>query len=140
MSASTRAHEGKLALVTGAAQGIGQAIALALAEQGAQVIATDLASPQETVSKIGPSAYGLQLDVTREDAWHSLSVESRRIGEIDIVVNNAGYFPNRPIDELDLATQRQPQLNRKSKSAPPGNNRRSSGSANPRTSPAPFCF
>ena len=45
-----------MALVTGAGQGIGQAIALALAQRGAQVIATDLTLPNETVAKIGPSA------------------------------------------------------------------------------------
>jgi len=57
---SKMTHEGKLALVTGAAQGIGQAIALALAQRGAQVIATDLVPPLETVKKIGPRAFGLQ--------------------------------------------------------------------------------
>jgi len=99
-------HEGKLALVTGAAQGIGQAIALALAQRGAQVIATDLVLPQETVNRIGPKAFGLQLDVTQEDAWRQASLQSRRFGEVDIVVNNAGYFPNHPVDELDPATWR----------------------------------
>ena len=103
---SKMTHEGKLALVTGAAQGIGQAIALALAQRGAQVIATDLVLPQETVNRIGPKAFGLQLDVTQEDAWRQASLQSRRFGEVDIVVNNAGYFPNHPVDELDLATWR----------------------------------
>ena len=56
-----------MALVTGAAQGIGQAIAVALAARGAQVIATDLTLPNETVAKIGPSAYAFQLDVTQEE-------------------------------------------------------------------------
>ena len=68
MKTSIRTHEGRVALVTGAAQGIGQAIALALAERGAQVVATDLKPPHETVGKIGPTAYALELDVTQEEA------------------------------------------------------------------------
>src|SRR4051794_10978505 len=101
-----RTHDGRMALVTGAGQGIGQAIALALAERGAQVIATDLTPPHETVRKIGPTAHALRLDVTQEEQWHSVSLKSRDVGEVDIVVNNAGYFPNRAIDELDLPTWR----------------------------------
>ena len=56
------------------------------------------------MSKIGPSAHGFQLDVTQEEAWRSVSRECMGLGDVDIVVNNAGYFPNRPIDQLDLAT------------------------------------
>jgi 3-oxoacyl-[acyl-carrier protein] reductase len=65
MKTSSRTHEGRLALVRGAAQGIGQAIALA--ERGPQVIATDLTLPQETANTIGPSATAFQLDVTEEE-------------------------------------------------------------------------
>lgn len=103
---SIRTHEGRVALVTGAGQGIGQAIALALAERGARVIATDLKPPNETASKIGPTATALQLDVAQEEDWRAAAVKSLDAGEVDIVVNNAGYFPNRPVDELDLSTWR----------------------------------
>src|ERR1700722_6368743 len=106
MKTRIKTHEGRVALVTGAGQGIGQAIAVALAERGAQVIATDLKPPHETARKIGATATPLQLDVAQEEDWRSVSVRSRDIGEVDIVVNNAGYFPNRPIDELDLPTWR----------------------------------
>jgi hypothetical protein len=44
--------------------------------------------------------------VTQEEDWNSVAVKSRDVGDVDIVVNNAGYFPNRPIDDLDLATSR----------------------------------
>jgi NAD(P)-dependent dehydrogenase (short-subunit alcohol dehydrogenase family) len=54
MKTSTRTHEGHVALVTG----IGQALAFALAERGARVIATDLKPPQETARKIGPCRRG----------------------------------------------------------------------------------
>jgi NAD(P)-dependent dehydrogenase (short-subunit alcohol dehydrogenase family) len=106
MKSSTRTHEGRVALVTGAGQGIGQAIALALAERGAQVIATDIRPPHETARKIGGTAYALQLDVTEEEDWRLVFDKSRDVGEVDIIVNNAGYFPNRSIDELDLPTWR----------------------------------
>lgn len=69
-----------MALVTGAAQGIGRAIALALAERGAQGIATDLTPPHETAKKIGPTAQAFELDVTNEEDWRSVSVRGQDLG------------------------------------------------------------
>ena len=80
LKTSIRTHAGRVALVTGAGQGIGQAIALALAERGAQVIATDLKPPQETAKKIGPTACAFQLDVTQEEDWRSVLGKSRDLG------------------------------------------------------------
>ena len=54
MNTRIRRHGGRAALVTGTGQGICQVIALALAERGARLIATDLKPPQETTRKIGP--------------------------------------------------------------------------------------
>ena len=60
MKPPTKTHEGRLALVTGAAQGIGQAIAVALPEQGAQEFVTDLELPHETVKKVGLVAHAFR--------------------------------------------------------------------------------
>jgi NADPH:quinone reductase len=96
MKISIRTHEGRVALVTGAGQGIGQAIAWALAERGAQVIATDLNPPEETANKIGPKAYAFQLDVTREEDWRLIAAKSRDVGEVAAIMARSGFYPRVP--------------------------------------------
>jgi NAD(P)-dependent dehydrogenase (short-subunit alcohol dehydrogenase family) len=93
MKTSIKTHEGRVALVTGAGQGIGQAIALALAERGARIIATDLKPPHETAGKIGPTATALQLDVTQEEDWRSASARSRDVGEAMTFVERRKSLP-----------------------------------------------
>ena len=69
-----------MALVTGEAQGIGQAIAVALAERGAQVIATDLTPPHETVNKIGANGTGSAK--AEGDGVYVISPQGVKIGKI----------------------------------------------------------
>ena len=83
----------KVALITGAARGIGEACAAAFAAEGARVYVTDLdvAGAQRVANAIGPAATALELDVRREEHW------SKVIGRItaqetrlDVLINNAG--------------------------------------------------
>src|SRR5690606_20751015 len=91
--------EGRTALVTGAAGGIGLGVAEALIEAGAKVVLADLDGPEleRPVDRLGASAVGLVLDVAARGAWP----EARRVGEAwsgrgGILVNNAGIGPNLP--------------------------------------------
>lgn len=93
MSCGDKKMYGKVALVTGAAQGIGQAIAIALANAGAQVIASDINDGlgQALVKETHGNITYLHLDVKEEDSWrHGMSEILRRFGKLNILVNNAG--------------------------------------------------
>ncbi len=101
MSAAVPAH--KVALVTGAAQGIGAAIALGLAAAGARVVCADLQAPEQTVERIrgaGGQAEAIALDVSKVADVQSASAMLARGGGIDILVNNAGIFPRSSVLEL----------------------------------------
>lgn len=78
---------GKTALVTGAARGIGAAIAMAFAEEGARVIVTDIdvSNGEATAAAMGASFR--KLDVTSEADWTAVAT---RYPDLDVVVNNAG--------------------------------------------------
>ncbi|RYX98259.1 MAG: glucose 1-dehydrogenase [Comamonadaceae bacterium] len=95
---------GKLALVTGAASGIGQAIALGFACAGARVIVTDISAErcEETLAQIknaGGEAWAFALDVTDADASYALAARvSAEIGLVDTLVNNAGVIIREGLD------------------------------------------
>ena len=96
-------HEGRIAVVTGAAQGIGREISLQLARRGAKLALVDLKKPLETADLIGDSAIAIEADISGESGWkHAADLIERDLGEVDIVVNNAGIYPAITIDDLDL--------------------------------------
>ncbi|MCC6832995.1 MAG: glucose 1-dehydrogenase [Thermoleophilia bacterium] len=102
--------EDRVALVTGAGSGIGEAVALRFGEEGAVVIATDLHADtaERTARRIrdaGGRAEGHALDVTQEGAAAAVvTAVTADHGTLDILVNNAGAGSDTPPLELDLAT------------------------------------
>src|SRR4051812_37215277 len=100
--------DGRVAIVTGSAQGIGAAIARELAGQGASVTVADLNG--EAAGQVAGSlekALAVQADVSRpEDAERIVRETVGRFGKVDVLVNNAAIVPFVPWDELDLAEWR----------------------------------
>ena len=86
----------RVAIVTGAARGIGQAYCLALAREGAKVVAADILSCEETVKKVqeaGGEALGIITDVASEPSTQAMATQTaQRFGRIDTLVNNAAFF------------------------------------------------
>lgn len=92
---------GRVALVTGAGRGIGEATARALAAAGAKVICSDLIAPEDLAAELGGLA--LAQDVTDEGGWDAAMAFARReAGGLDILVNNAGLFLMKPLTETTL--------------------------------------
>jgi NAD(P)-dependent dehydrogenase (short-subunit alcohol dehydrogenase family) len=110
--------EGKVALVTGGASGIGRGCAERLAEEGATVVITDLQDPKgaeavEAIGKAGGKARYLHHDVTDEAAWQAVVADiGRAEGRLDILVNNAGIGIGGSILDMTLeAWRRQTAVN-----------------------------
>ena len=87
--------EGKICLVTGAANGIGKATALRLASEGGKIVATDIDKEcQKTVDEIADNsgeAIFLPQDVTKEKDWEIVIEQcSSRFGGLDVLINNEG--------------------------------------------------
>jgi len=104
--------EGKVALVTGAGQGIGRAIALRLASDGADIAIVDIKEGKmktvaDEVKAVGRKATTFKADVTnRDDVYAAVDHAEKELGGFDIIVNNAGIAQVQPIiditpDEID---------------------------------------
>jgi len=97
-SLAPRLLQGRLALITGAGQGNGRALAIGLAQAGARVIATDMNADtveetRDLVRKDGGEAWHFALDVTSASACEALAARVQsEIGNVDLLVNNAGII------------------------------------------------
>lgn len=97
---------GKVALITGAGQGIGRAIALRLANDGADIAVVDMKEDKtkavaDEVRKIGRKATTFKADVSkRDDVYAAIDHAEKELGGFDIMVNNAGIAQIQPIAEV----------------------------------------
>lgn len=97
----------KVAIITGAARGIGAAFAVGFGKEGAKIVVGDVLDGKETVGaveKSGSKALFVKTDVSKQDQCDALAKAAiDRFGSIDILVNNAGLFANiilRPFTEI----------------------------------------
>ena len=103
--------DGKMSFVTGAAQGLGEAIAYMLAKEGSKVVLADInydkvVSVSERINNEFPEqAFSLKLDVTSEDQWKESLIEAEKLmGGINVLVNNAGIGGGTTIEDTDYET------------------------------------
>ncbi len=95
----------KVAIITGAANGMGKADAMLLAAQGAKVILTDVdeLAGRDVAEKIGGNALFLRHDVTSEEDWKSVvAVAVEKYGRLDVLVNNAGIMFVDSLPDIEL--------------------------------------
>lgn len=101
--------DGKVAIVTGGARGMGAAIARQLAAEGADVMVTDVldAEGKELAESIGTRAAYAHLDICREGDWSAVASEAQqRFGPVSILINNAGILDFGTIEEQSLGAFR----------------------------------
>ena len=96
--------EGRVAIVTGAAQGIGRAIAEKLTAEGASIAAVDLNGPGAEIVAAELDGLAIQADISSEQDAQRMAAETlTRFGKIDVLVNAAAIVPFIPWDEVDFA-------------------------------------
>src|SRR5215210_7828787 len=97
----------QVAVVTGAARGIGRRVALALAKRGHAVAANDLSPPEEALielERVGAEALAIPSDVSDEEAVREMvRGVMENFGRVDVLVNNAGISAIVPAEETTLA-------------------------------------
>lgn len=102
--------DGKVALITGGASGLGKQAARRLAQEGAVVVLTDMNADGgvQAAAEIGDAASFLEHDVTQEAAWQAVidQVEARH-GRLDILVNSAGVATSGTVEDCTLEEWRQ---------------------------------
>ena len=103
--------DGKMSFVTGAAQGLGEAIAYMLAKEGSKVVLADInydkvVSVSERINNEFPEqAFSLKLDVTSENQWKESLIKAEKLmGGINVLVNNAGIGGGTTIEDTDYET------------------------------------
>ena len=95
---------GKVAIVTGAASGLGRAISEKFLAEGAKVAIADVRGAAEAAAALGPSALGVTMDVTDEkQVDDGVAQVVARFGGVDILVSNAGVQVISPVTELSFA-------------------------------------
>jgi NAD(P)-dependent dehydrogenase (short-subunit alcohol dehydrogenase family) len=108
-----KSHHDKVAVISGAASGIGQAFAERLAHDGAHIVIADLLPATDTaklVEKAGRNVLALNCDVSSESSVRSLAAEvTARFGHCDILVNCAGIYPMQSFAEMTFAEWRRVQ-------------------------------
>ena len=97
--------DGKVALITGGASGLGACSARLMADEGARVVVADIDEDagRQVAAGIGPSAHFVRLDVTSEDQWADAIRESvERFGSLHVLVNSAGIGLSKTVEDIEL--------------------------------------
>ena len=101
--------DGKVALITGGASGLGECSAILMAQEGAKVVIADIQEDKgkAVAGRIGAAAHFVTLDVTSEDQWKAaIAASVARFGALHVMVNSAGIGLGKTVEDIELAEWR----------------------------------